>query len=974
MKKSISVVTIVSLFSSILLPTVVMAEDSELKVSNGKESTIISEETKDVAGESSENNEKTELVDSVETDLSKSNQDNVAINSDQSIVENESVFKEEKETASASISLEEQGKENEKQSSNETEEKKQENIENSDGVVQEEENTGEIQEEQDVINNDLKNEDREDTKSMDNVETFNSNGTERADWNISSETATEIILEKYKGSSKEIVIPTELDGKQVVVQNWKILLPDDITSLTVKEVNNRKIKLYSNASNIFTFKTNLRTVDLHGLDVSSVTNMSSMFRRCRSLESVEGLRDWDVSSVTNMSDMFNNCTSLNNVEGLRDWDVSSVTGMNDMFNNCTSLNNVEVLKGWDVSSVTSMNDMFNSCTSLNNVEELRDWDVSSVTSMSRMFSDCRSLESVEELRDWDVSSVANMDNMFRYCSSLEVVDLSGWKTDSLQNISRMFSDSNNLKAVDLSGFTLDKINSPMSNIFYNTSLTDTPLLVIAKDGKLKNYNYESDKRIPTKNIFDANSGAFDNGDTEHSAKHVYVIEDTENATINELIENAKTSVGIPTKTGYTFGGWEENTVRTRINNLLEVYNKLTATYKAKWTANEYKIKFDANGGTGIMPDQAMKYDQAEKLTKNEYTKEGYTFKGWSITPDGNVVYSDEVEVKNLTNKANDSITLYAVWEINNYNVTFDSQGGSSVDGQNVEYNAVVEKPTDPTKEGYTFGGWYKEAECITAWNFDTDKMPAGNITLYAKWILNTSELNHVPKINATDKILTVGDPFNPLDGVTAHDKEDGDIELTEDNIIANNVDMSQAGTYSVTYKVTDSKGASSIKTITVVVNPKMEGLNHIPTINATDKILTVGDPFNPLDGVTAHDKEDGDIELTEANIIANNVDTSKIGRYSVTYKVTDSNGASTTKTIIVTVKEKITNSDNVNNQQNNVTITNSAQRNIKKQYENTGKKKMFPNTGEIMNNYGLLSGILLVLVSGLIVIKRKLKI
>lgn len=61
MKKSISVVTIVSLFSSILLPTVVIAEDSELKVSNGKESTIISEETKDVAGESSENNEKQSL-------------------------------------------------------------------------------------------------------------------------------------------------------------------------------------------------------------------------------------------------------------------------------------------------------------------------------------------------------------------------------------------------------------------------------------------------------------------------------------------------------------------------------------------------------------------------------------------------------------------------------------------------------------------------------------------------------------------------------------------------------------------------------------------------------------------------------------------------------------------------------------------------------------------------------------------------
>ncbi|EHS8400557.1 leucine-rich repeat domain-containing protein, partial [Enterococcus faecalis] len=93
------------LFSSILLPTVVIAEDSELKVSNGKESTIISEETKDVAGESSENNEKTEFVDNVETDLSKSNQDNVAINSDQNIVENESLSKEEKETTPAPISL-----------------------------------------------------------------------------------------------------------------------------------------------------------------------------------------------------------------------------------------------------------------------------------------------------------------------------------------------------------------------------------------------------------------------------------------------------------------------------------------------------------------------------------------------------------------------------------------------------------------------------------------------------------------------------------------------------------------------------------------------------------------------------------------------------------------------------------------------------------------------------------------------------
>ena len=71
--------------------------------------------------------------------------------------------------------------------------------------------------------------------------------------------------------------------------------------------------------------------------------------------------------------------------------------------------------------------------------------------------------------------------------------------------------------------------------------------------------------------------------------------------------------------------------------------------------------------------------------------------------------------------------------------------------------------------------------------------------------------------------------------------------------------------------------------------------------------LNVGDTFDPLANVTATDKEDGTIILTKDNIIANDVDTSKAGTYHVTYKVTDKNGASTEKTITVTVKEKTTN-------------------------------------------------------------------
>lgn len=167
--------------------------------------------------------------------------------------------------------------------------------------------------------------------------------------------------------------------------------------------------------------------------------------------------------------------------------------------------------------------------------------------------------------------------------------------------------------------------------------------------------------------------------------------------------------------------------------------------------------------------------------------------------------------------------------------------------------------------------------------------------------------NTAPTIFANDVTLNVGEAFDPLKDVTATDKEDGTITLTKDNIVANDVDTSKAGTYHVTYKVTDKNGASTEKTITVIVKQNTGDLNSAPSISANDVTLNVGDTFDPLKDVTVTDKEDGTITVTKDNIIANDVDTSKAGIYHVTYKVTDKNGAITEKTITVTVKEKTTN-------------------------------------------------------------------
>lgn len=109
------------------------------------------------------------------------------------------------------------------------------------------------------------------------------------------------------------------------------------------------------------------------------------------------------------------------------------------------------------------------------------------------------------------------------------------------------------------------------------------------------------------------------------------------------------------------------------------------------------------------------------------------------------------------------------------------------------------------------------------------------------------------------------------------------------------------------YTPSDTANYQSVNVeISVNVVPPLTPINHIPTITAKDIFLTVGNEFNnkiALQGVTANDKEDGDI-TNKIEIIDNTVNTSKAGTYTVTYKVTDKDGACATKTITITVKDK----------------------------------------------------------------------
>ncbi|WP_036082759.1 immunoglobulin-like domain-containing protein, partial [Listeria cornellensis] len=168
----------------------------------------------------------------------------------------------------------------------------------------------------------------------------------------------------------------------------------------------------------------------------------------------------------------------------------------------------------------------------------------------------------------------------------------------------------------------------------------------------------------------------------------------------------------------------------------------------------------------------------------------------------------------------------------------------------------------------------------------------GNTT--TKTIQVTILTNDAPVITTSDVYLKAGDTFNPLDGITASDLEDGDL-TSSIQVVSSNVNMKSEGLYAVVYSVTDSDGNTTTVTRHVYVRT-----NDKPEIHVSDQTFKAGFAFDPMTIVSASDLEDGDVTKA-VKITSNNVNPDVAGTYAITYSVTDSDNNTTTKTITVTV-------------------------------------------------------------------------
>ena len=234
-------------------------------------------------------------------------------------------------------------------------------------------------------------------------------------------------------------------------------------------------------------------------------------------------------------------------------------------------------------------------------------------------------------------------------------------------------------------------------------------------------------------------------------------------------DTAVTVITKPGKTGYTFGGYYMDK-DGKGTQYIDADGKIVSTgttfttdttLYAKWTVNSYTIRYNANGGTGTMADMAVKYYETVALSSNSFTRTGYTFKGWSVSETGSVVYPDRASVKNLTAENGKVINLHAVWEADVYTVKLDCQGAETA-GTSAYYqkydkgsykdkdcNQSISSITSPAKTGYTFGGYYTEKDGKGTQYIDASgKILSSNTTftsdviLYAYWTVNSYTIKY----------------------------------------------------------------------------------------------------------------------------------------------------------------------------------------------------------------------------------------
>ena len=277
------------------------------------------------------------------------------------------------------------------------------------------------------------------------------------------------------------------------------------------------------------------------------------------------------------------------------------------------------------------------------------------------------------------------------------------------------------------------------------------------------------------------------------------------ASITQDYGTAITAPADPTREGYTFIGWDK-----AIPTTMPAENM---TITAKWKVNQYTITFDSNGGSEIAPI-TQDYGTVIAAPANP-TREGYTFIGWdkaipSTMPAENMI-------------------ITAKWKVNQYTITFDSNGGSEIAPITQDYGTVIAAPANPTREGYTFIGWDKAIPAT---------MPAENMTITAKWKVNQYTITF--DSNGGSEIAPITQDYGTVIAAPANPTREGYTFIGWDKAIPSTMPAEKmiitakwaVNQYTITFDTAGGSAVASITqdygtAITAPADPTREGYTFI---------------------------------------------------------------------------------------------------------------------------------------------------
>jgi uncharacterized repeat protein (TIGR02543 family) len=200
------------------------------------------------------------------------------------------------------------------------------------------------------------------------------------------------------------------------------------------------------------------------------------------------------------------------------------------------------------------------------------------------------------------------------------------------------------------------------------------------------------------------------------------------------------NTGSLTKTGYTFNGWctTQPAAGASCSGTSQAaastfaMGSANTTLYAVWSPASQSITYDNNGGAGSISSTTGNTGSSINLSNGSgFTRAGYTLASWNTAANGSGT-SYTLGQSSLTMPA-EGLSLYAIWSANTLNVTFDTQGGSSITSTTTTTGASLSDPGTPTRAGYTFNGWFVASTGGSALSFAYAHGRTADFTLYAQW-------------------------------------------------------------------------------------------------------------------------------------------------------------------------------------------------------------------------------------------------